>query len=94
MPIKRADTAAARQWAQQRGLAVGNNGRVPAEIVASYLLHTAGLSGHFDAHGLLDETRVRAWAELKGIPLLARDRLPEQAWLGYAADHLQTADYE
>ena len=92
--IKRADTAAARQWAQQRGLSVSKNGRAPAKIVASYLLHAAGLSGHFDAHGLLDETRVRAWAELKGVPLLARGRLPEQAWLGYAADHLQAADWE
>jgi Probable Zinc-ribbon domain len=91
-PIGRANTVAARQWAQERGLIVSNNGRVSANIVASYLLHSAGLTDHSDEHGLLDQAQVRAWAELKGIPLLSRGRLPEQAWLGYAAGHLQVAD--
>jgi len=86
-PIDRADTAAARQWAQQRGLPVSQNGRVTAQIVASYLLHSAGMTDHLGAQGLLDETQVRAWAHHEGVPLLARGRLSEQAWLGYA-DHL------
>jgi hypothetical protein len=41
-----------------------------------------------DAHGLLSETQVGQWVRKSGnAPLLAKNRITEQAWLRYADSH-------
>jgi hypothetical protein len=87
VPVERALTAAAREWAVSRGIPVSQNGRVSARIVASYKLYAAGKTDHLNDRGLLAEDRVRRWATQSGqAPLLAKDRISEQAWFGYAND--------
>ena len=89
IPIDRVETAAAREWAASRGIPVGQNGRVPARIIASYRLRSAGKADQLEAPGLLGETQVRQWVKQTGlVPLLAKDRISEEAWLKYAESHV------
>jgi Probable Zinc-ribbon domain len=55
--IARADTQAAREWARQRGIQTGGNGRLPDRVVSSYRLHQAGHPEVLGAGKLLEELR-------------------------------------
>jgi len=87
-PIDPIESAAARRWAQDRGIPVGENGRLPARVVASFRLAKAGISDHLGDGGQLDESAVRDWAEHHEVRMLARGRISEQAWLDYASSAL------
>lgn len=66
---------------------IGDNGRLPDRIIASYRLHQA----HAEAlgpDGLLEEKRVREWAQDSHRPLAARGRVPSNLWLDYTEDYL------
>ena len=91
--VPRITTQEARRWAAKQGIAVSNNGRVPAPVLASYLLKSANrIDLPVDEFGVLIESPVRDWATKEGMPLLARGRLPERVWIAYALAHGASLD--
>ncbi|MDT9701696.1 hypothetical protein [Streptomyces sp. P17] len=86
--VCKAETHAARAWAQQRGTAIGGSGRVPDRVTASYRLDQAGRDDLLGPDGLLDEARVREWAVSAERQLGTRGRLTGELWLDYATKEL------
>jgi hypothetical protein len=86
--VPRAETRQARRWAQQTGIPLKSNGRVPDQVIASFRLHQAGQLHLLGPAGVLDEDRVRDWANKMGLRLGARNRLPSRAWLDFTDQHL------
>lgn len=93
--VDRKLTQAARRWAREVGVRVKVNGALDARVLASYLLHAAGMERCLDADCLIPEEAVRAWSDDQRLILGARERLPRNAWLSYAtsvlAQHAQSA---
>jgi hypothetical protein len=90
--ISRAETQAAREWADQNGIEVGSNGRLPDRIVASYRLSQAGHASILGDGKLLEEKHVREWARANSRPLAARDRVSSGQWIEFADDYLAQHD--
>jgi hypothetical protein len=86
--VSRAETQAAREWSRQAGITLGDSGRLPGRVIASYRLQQAGRTDVLGADGLLDEKHVREWARDKDRPLGARNRLPSDLWLDFTKDYL------
>jgi len=83
--IDRDETRSARAWARERGHKVGDNGRVPERIIASYRLHQAGMQDELSEDGLIETRRVEQWARSTGRSLGAKGRLTAGVWLDYVA---------
>lgn len=64
------------------------NGPLPDRIIASHRLHQADHTEILSADGLLEEKRVREWAQANDRPLAARGRVPSNLWLEFAEDYL------
>ena len=64
------------------------SGRLPDRIIASYRLYQAGHPEILGDDGLLEEKRVREWAQANGRPLAARGRVPSNLLLDFAEDYL------
>jgi Lsr2 len=86
--IPRAETQAAREWGRQNGMKIGSNGRLPDRILASYRLSQAGHARILDEDGLLEEQRVREWAQAHRRPLAARGKMPSDQWIDFVDDYL------
>jgi hypothetical protein len=86
--ISRAETQAAREWVRETGAVIGENGRLPDRIIASYRLHLAGHGNILGEDGFLGEQHVRGWAQTNHRPLRARGQLPSKLWLEFADDYL------
>ncbi|MBB4987122.1 zinc-ribbon domain-containing protein [Streptomyces nymphaeiformis] len=78
-------TQAARRWAREQGIEVKTNGALDAQVLASYQLDAAGLTTHLGPDKLIPQAVVKKWAVEQLIGLNARDRIPRQVWLDYAA---------
>jgi hypothetical protein len=61
-----------RQWARKHGLDVGDRGRLPVEVLESYLARSSV---------------VREWARKKGKPIGARGRIPNDVIQSYLAPY-------
>ena len=87
--VPRAETQAAREWAQRNGIETGSNGRLPDRVIASYRLSQAGRPELLGADELLLEQSVQQWAQAAGRPLNARGRVPGSLWLEFAEEQME-----